>query len=78
MLKPIVDRGYSRNDVENGNRMPYTSKWKFSGGANYEHDIGDAGKLALDLNASSDAAPGATTRASTSTATCRCPPPTRW
>ena len=23
VLKPIVDRGYSRNDVENGNRMPY-------------------------------------------------------
>ena len=22
-LKPIVDRGYSRNDVENGDRMPY-------------------------------------------------------
>lgn len=35
----------------NGNRMPYTSKWKFSGGANYAHDIGDAGKLALDINA---------------------------
>ncbi|WP_313673816.1 PE-PPE domain-containing protein [Mycolicibacterium sp.] len=23
VLKPIVDRGYSRNDAENGNRMPY-------------------------------------------------------
>ena len=23
VLKPIADRGYSRNDVEIGNRMPY-------------------------------------------------------
>jgi iron complex outermembrane receptor protein len=34
-----------------GNRMPYASKWKFSGGLSYEKDLVDAGKFNLDLTA---------------------------
>ena len=32
-----------------GNRMPYASKWKFSGGASYETEIEGAGLLNLDI-----------------------------
>jgi iron complex outermembrane receptor protein len=32
-----------------GNRMPYASKWKFSGGFTYEKDIAGAGLLNLDM-----------------------------
>jgi iron complex outermembrane receptor protein len=32
-----------------GNRMPYASKWKFSGGATYEREIEGAGLLNLDI-----------------------------
>jgi iron complex outermembrane receptor protein len=32
-----------------GNRMPYASKWKFSGGASYVREIEGAGEMTLDL-----------------------------
>ncbi len=33
-----------------GNRMPYASKWKFSGGLTYEHEMSGAGNFTFDLN----------------------------
>ncbi|MGK2908245.1 MAG: TonB-dependent receptor [Sphingobium sp.] len=33
-----------------GNRMPYASKWKFSGGFTYEKDIAGTGLVNLDVN----------------------------
>ncbi|GGD80300.1 TonB-dependent receptor [Croceicoccus mobilis] len=35
-----------------GNRLPYASKWKFSGGMDYEHDFAGAGRARFNLSAS--------------------------
>lgn len=35
-----------------GNRLPYASKWKFSGGVDYEHDFVGAGAARLSLTGS--------------------------
>ncbi len=34
-----------------GNFMPYASKWKFSGGLNYDYNLADDSKVTFDLNA---------------------------